>query len=497
MGIIQRQTITGTILTYLGVVIGFVTTGLIFPEYLTPEQIGLIGLLLSYSMIFAQLSSLGFASTTNFFFPAFRESNNRHHGFLFLALMVTLAGFILSWLVFLLIKPAIVANSAEKSALLIGYIHYVVPLTFSVAIFNAFDQYYKMLYNAVIGIALKEVVLRILILASVSLFVLSLINFSHFVFLYMMSYLVPLVLIVFSLARQNQLNFRPDFDFLNKPLVRRMASVSLYGIISSASLVVTLNLDRIMIDRFLGLGPTGIYTTMYFFGSLVIIPSRPLTKISSTIIADALKINDMEHLREIYYKSSLNQFIAGLLLLVGLWGNIDNVYRILPEQFLEGKYVVLVVGLAFLVNMAVGVNFSIVANSKYYRYSTYFLIAYVIILIGFNWILIPIYGITGAALSFLLSTLIVNGFLVLFVARAFRMFPFNYKYLLAAGLVTGVYFLSLLIPFLGNLILDIAVRSAFLGGSFLLLVFLLRISGDINDRIKVYLKRWLGITVKY
>ena len=41
MGIIARQSIKGTIATYFGVAIGFVTTFFILTKYLTPEEVGL------------------------------------------------------------------------------------------------------------------------------------------------------------------------------------------------------------------------------------------------------------------------------------------------------------------------------------------------------------------------------------------------------------------------------------------------------------------------
>jgi O-antigen/teichoic acid export membrane protein len=497
MGIIRKQAIAGTILTYAGVVIGFVTTALIFPKFLTTEQIGLIGLLVSYSMIFAQISSLGFANTTTFFFPLFRDESRRHRGFLFLIIAVTFAGFLISWLFFLLIKPDIIANSVEKSALFIEYIQYIIPLTFLVAFFNALDQYYKVLYNAMIGITLKEIMLRMLILVSVSLFVFSFIGFDQFMSLYLISYLLPLLFIIISLVYHRQFNLKPDFGFLSRQLSLKMASVSLFGIISSASAVITLNIDRIMIDRIIGLGSTGIYTTMYFFGSMVIIPSRSLTKISSTIIADAFKVNDLSVLRNIYYKSSLNQFVIGFLLLIGIWGNIDNVFRILPAEFLAGKYVVLIVGIAFLVSMAMGVNFNIISNSKYYRYATYFLILNVACIIIVNYLLIPLYGINGSALTFLLVTIFLSVLMTIFVKKKFNMFPFNYKYILALIFGLSVYLITSAIPFILNIYVDVLLRSLIISVLYLVLIFLFRISEDINERITYLFEKVLHLKIDY
>ena len=53
MGIIIKQTIKGTLWSYLGVAIGFVTTAYLYTNYLSTEIVGLFGLLLSrpYTLI--------------------------------------------------------------------------------------------------------------------------------------------------------------------------------------------------------------------------------------------------------------------------------------------------------------------------------------------------------------------------------------------------------------------------------------------------------------
>ncbi|MGM0409102.1 MAG: hypothetical protein ACQERU_14065, partial [Bacteroidota bacterium] len=57
MGIIIRQSIKGSIWSYIGVGIGFITTAYLFPEYLTTDVIGLFGLLIAWSNLFAQFSA--------------------------------------------------------------------------------------------------------------------------------------------------------------------------------------------------------------------------------------------------------------------------------------------------------------------------------------------------------------------------------------------------------------------------------------------------------
>ena len=59
MGIVARQSIKGTLATYVGVGVGIVTTFFIQTKALQPEQIGLIDVLLQCAILLAGLSQLG------------------------------------------------------------------------------------------------------------------------------------------------------------------------------------------------------------------------------------------------------------------------------------------------------------------------------------------------------------------------------------------------------------------------------------------------------
>ena len=60
MGIIAKQSIQGTIVTYLGVAVGFVTTFFVLTRFLTAEEIGLARLLVDASTLFIGLAQLNF-----------------------------------------------------------------------------------------------------------------------------------------------------------------------------------------------------------------------------------------------------------------------------------------------------------------------------------------------------------------------------------------------------------------------------------------------------
>jgi len=68
LGIIKEQTIKGTIINYIGIGIGFVTTAILTP-LVDSEIIGLISVIVSYSIIISNIGGLGLNGITVKLFP--------------------------------------------------------------------------------------------------------------------------------------------------------------------------------------------------------------------------------------------------------------------------------------------------------------------------------------------------------------------------------------------------------------------------------------------
>ncbi len=107
MGIIKKQSISGTIYSYVGVVLGFITAGLLYPLIFSTEEIGLLRILVSYSLLFAQFAGLGINTVTVKLFPYFRDYERKHNGYLGLALLVSAVGLVIAISAFLLLKSSI------------------------------------------------------------------------------------------------------------------------------------------------------------------------------------------------------------------------------------------------------------------------------------------------------------------------------------------------------------------------------------------------------
>ncbi len=491
MGIVIRQSIKGSIWSYLGVIVGFITTAYLYPKYLEPEVIGLFSLLVSWSALTGQFSSLGFHGVTARLFPYFRSKDNHHNGFLFLAFIVMIAGFIIFLVLFFYFRPWLIESNLEKSKLFSDYVNLLIPLTFFTIIYINLDTFNRLLYNAVFGAFLNEFLQRVFIIAILAIYIVGWLTLHELILAYAAAVSMRGFIIFFYLLLKGHINLRPDFSFIDKKLKKEIINVAAFSILAGIGGNIIFRIDKILVNQMLGIEQTGIYTIAFYFGTLVTIPSRTLLRISGTLIADAWKSENIPQLKKIYHKSCLNQFVIAALLLGILAVNINNIMDILGPEYSGSEWVILIVGFGFLINMSTGTNGQIIRFSKYYRMALWFLVILILVVVGSMYLFVPIFGMTGAAIAIALSFLINNLLRFIFLKVKFQMQPFTLSFLwvfLAFGL--GYLPIAIIPDF--NLIPDIITKSMVFFTIYSIVIIGFRVSEDINGIYSNILKR-IGI----
>jgi O-antigen/teichoic acid export membrane protein len=489
MGVIKRQTIRGSVYSYLGVIVGFFTTGLIMPKLMSEEQIGLVNILVAVSAIYAQFSTLGFTNVTSRLFAYFRDKDKDNNGFTFLAVAIGMLGFAIALASFFILKPYIVESNIDKSPLLVQYIYFLIPLIFFRMFFLILDTYNKMLFDATTGTFLSDLLYRIGNLFLLIAFFFKWINFSGYVLGYTFILSFPAIYLAGLLIYRKQFNLQPKLEFITPPLRKEMISLAVYGIIGGLSGVAITSVDKILLNEYYNLSMTGVYSISFFFGSIILIPNRALGKISSTIIAEAWKDNDMKTIDDIYYKSSINQFLAGMLLFLLLVGNLHNIFKILPPQYSGGEWVIILISLSNLIVASTGISVQIISTSHKYRIQTYSLGVLLVLTIIFYMIFIPQWGMVGAAFASLLSFALASALRVFYLNWNMKLFPYRLTHLkcLAIGLL--VFLIGKIIPVFQHHLVDLAIRCSFIGISFIGLGYGFKISEDINLMVNKVLRQ--------
>lgn len=488
MGKIIKQSIQGSIWSYLGLIVGYVNVGIIMPNFFLAEQIGLVQIFIALTTIFSNFSSLGFGSVINRMFPEFRNKGKNHNGFLFILVITGLTGFLLSVITFFVLKPSIVEANAGKSPLLVEYIGLIVPLLFFRLFFRLLDNYNRVLYDAVTGSFWNEFIHKLINLILIIFFSIGLIDFREFFYGYLFSLSLPVFPLVFVLIKRNEFNLIPQFSFLKRAIVKEMFIVSVFGIISGLSGVLTSNVDKLLINKYLSLEQVGIFSVCALFATIIMVPSRSMVKISTGIIAQAWKENRPDKIQDIYKKASLTQTIIGSLIFAGIIVNLDSIFTILPEKYEMGRWVLIIYSLGVLIRVSNTTGGNIIGTSKYYRVLSLIVASQIIYTIAFHVSFIPVWGITGAAIAVLTTytvrSVIVVGFLKL--KMGFFCYTFKHLIVLAVGFIAIL--LSLLLPDTEFLILNILKDSAAVSIIFIGVIIGFNISEDVTNLYKKGLK---------
>ena len=493
MGIIVRQSVRGAFWSYFGIAVGYINVGIIMPQFLDTAQIGLIQIFLALSLIFSQFGTLGFTSVINRTFPKFRDPDHHNRGFLFLALVTGFVGFAISVAGFFLLKPWIIETNLEKSPLLVDYLYLLLPLVLMRLLFTLLDNYNKVLFDAVTGTFWMEFMHKVINLVLIIIFALGWLSFRQFFFGYILSLSLPVVPLIIVLFRRGEFNLKPQPDFLDKPLRRELGEVMTFGFVNGLAGILLVNVDKILVNQYLSLEEVGIFGVCALFATLIKVPFNSLSKISVGIIAEAWKRNDRAHIQEIYQKSALGQAIVGTLIFVGIMVNLHNIFRILPPEYSSGKPVLVIYSAGMLLVTIIGMASVITETSRYFRVTTYALSFSVVVQFVLSYLLIPRFGITGAAVA-TVSSIMLNFVLQALLQKvAFGIVGLNRKLFLVVLVGIISYFSGMLLPHL-SLIMDIILRSGIVAFLYVLLIILLKVLPELNVYFAETMNRLKKIT---
>ena len=499
MGIIARQSIKGTIATYIGVFIGFVTTFFILTSYLTAEEVGLTRVLVDAATLFSSLALMGTASSTLRFYPLFKDGSRNQQGLYFWTLIIPFIGFLLFLVAFFAFKGLIVRAFEENSPLFINYVYYTLPIAFFLLYMYVFETNATILERVAVPRIIREVFIRVGLLVGYLLYGLwHVFNLDGLVIVFCATYGLGALLNLCYLLFSQKISFKPDFSKITPQLRRDFLLYTLFLVTSALVSAVMPTLSSFFISAKMGLMFTGIYAIANYIATMVEIPSRSLNAIVQPRIAVAIRATppDLPTATKLYQQVSLNQLLVGMVILILIWINIDLFFVLLPngEQYAAGKWVVLILAVSKLVTSAFAIGGSALSYTRWYYTSLIFTLILMVSSIFLNNYLIPIFGIEGGAWATLGSNVIYYILLLAFVKWRVGTYPFSWGQLkvLAVGLLMVV--LNYLIFFVVGKLMpepslvfrigEAVVRTGIVAVVGLLVVYYWNVSPDVNGLIQ-------------
>jgi Membrane protein involved in the export of O-antigen and teichoic acid len=491
MGIIIRQSIKGTFVNYIGSFIGFLTTMIVIPKFLQPEDYGLIQVILNAALFVCAFAQLGTSSSILRFFPHFKNETNNNNGFFFYILLLSTIGLCIFIPLYIFLKEPISAYFSQNASLFVNYYYWIIPLIIFLVFWTAFENYSNVLMRIVIPRFIREVVVRIMILAVYFLFAFNVLDNNGLVGGYILVYGIAMILTFIYISRISSISLKHDFSFIDKPLGKKIRNYTSFLLLSALSGSILGYLDVFMISSHMGFHHTGIYTVAFFMAATIEIPTRSISSIASPIAAKAMKEGDLETSNSLYKKVSLHQLIAGSGIFLLIWINIDNIYAIIPngDTYAPGKWVVFFLALSKLIFITLNFGAILISFSKYYYWTLFFTIFITGIGIATNLLLIPIYGIVGAAIATLISGILLCAVQQWIVLSKVKGNPYSLNLLKLIIIVLILLGINLLLPhWSNNPIIDGLYRTSIIGSIAVISLYKLRISEEVCMIINNFLK---------
>ena len=179
--------------------------------------------------------------------------------------------------------------------------------------------------------------------------------------------------------------------------------------------------------------------------------------------------------------------VCGLFfILVNL--NIQELFKLLPQEYSGGKWVVLMISGAKLYKMYLGINGEIIMNSKYYKMLLPLAIGMALSVILLNDWLIDLYSTDGAAIATLVVVLFFSTIKLWYVKRKFSITPYSKKTSQLIVLILLVFVSFYFWNFQFHPIVNIILKTVLISVIYLFTVIKLEISLDINKLLSRLIK---------
>jgi O-antigen/teichoic acid export membrane protein len=484
MGVVLKQSLNNTIVTYIGFGVGALNVLFLYTNFMSDEYYGLVNLVLSASTVLMPVLAFGVPNTLVKFYSSYAEKRTRD-GFLTLMLILPLVLILpiagLTWAA----HETIGNFLSKENPIVKNYVWPIFWIGMAMAYFEVFYAWARVRMKSVFGNFMKEVFSRVGITLLLFLLYFEVIAVEAFIPIAVGIYLLR-TLIMCAYAFRARM---PKLIFEFPKNTRNILVYTTLIILGGSAAVVLLEIDKVMINQFIEIENVAYYSVAGFIAMVIAVPSRSMHQITYPLTAELLNKRDTPALKALYQRSSLTLFIVSGLLFILILLNLRDLYELLPEAYRNGFVIFVWLGLARVYDALLGNNNSILYNSDYYRAVLLMGVLLAVMTILFNLWLIPRYGLDGAAIASFSAFFIYNTIKLAYVRLKFGILPFTSEtlkvILLLVVIGMSLYFLDF--PF--HPILNIAIKGLLITLIYVGVLYRFRISEDVFGVISRVFRR--------
>lgn len=476
MGIVLNQSIKNTIITYFGFGIGAINALFLYTIFLGKTHYGMVVFLLSAANIMMPLMSFGVQNTIIRFYSKYKTETERDKFLSFMLLLPVFIAIPIGLMCFLFYNQ-IAFYILKENPSAAPFLWQIPLIGIFMGYFEIFYAWVKVHFQSVFGNFLSEVGTRVVIM--ILLFAVYLDWIEKDTFIYLLSGVYGLqcfAMMYFAIQVK-----KPVISFQIPANVKGILSYSFFIIATGTVSVMLIDFDKVMIPMYQNISNNALYSVAVFIAMVISVPSKAMMQIIYPLTAQLINENKWDELSLLYKKSAINLQVFGGLILLGIFLNCKELYQLLPQEYSGGIEVVFLIGLSKFYDLILGNNVAIILNTKYYRWFLFFNLALIFMMIGLYMILIPIFGINGAALATFLAVFIYNTAKLFLVYWKMNVFPFTINTLYSFGIITLVFLAFYFWDFDFHPILNIVIKSILITIVYCLLNYKFKIAIELNE----------------
>ena len=246
MGVVQRQGFKYSIINFIGVGIGILSTLFIYPNAL--EIVGLFRSLFDASVLATIIVLLGSPTAAVRFFPKYRDDASSHQGFLSWLLIIYAGGFILFMLFFPFISEFVREFIFhDRNKMFEDFIIYIVPLTFCIGLINLLARYISNFRRIVIPSIFENLTIKITLPLIILMYLYNWITVEGVVICIVVSYIIATIGTTAYLYKIGHYRLTKPSILNDQAALKEYSRFSWYSMLTGVGSQVAFRIDGLMV----------------------------------------------------------------------------------------------------------------------------------------------------------------------------------------------------------------------------------------------------------
>jgi O-antigen/teichoic acid export membrane protein len=468
---------------FLGKIIGIIfglIMNLIIARLYGAELYGRFIYIYTFISFFPSLTSLGLRNGLIYFIPKYTTNNDKEKRNTLITNSFILTS-VLSVIVIIVISlnsdfiSANLLNNSELSPLIKIMSPLIILLTLNTISQGVFRGKME-IKDFIIG--------KDLLMPSIKLVVVTVLYFlglriEGLILGYYIGFIVLIVYYLVKIILNNNIKFK-DVKLKNRKLIYSTFKFSLPLFLTGFLVFFVNKTDTFMIGYFLGDADVGIYNIALRIGTMSGFVLTAFNTTFAPMISNLYEQDKMKELASIYkiitkWALTINLIAFSLFVLFS-----EEIMLFFGQEFTSGAYALIFIGVGQIANVMVGPAGYLNTMTGKPQYALYTNIIVLILNITLNYLMIPIYGINGAAIASALSVSIANIIRLILLYKNLHIHPYKRSYLKVIFSVIVSLFISKTFTFIFELywIIELILITSIFITSFLSSIYFLGLSDE-------------------